>query len=110
MLPIITIYANLVGFLGGMMVGTVLLNMSMRLYYNYTIKFIYLQDITTGLIKTIFFGAIIGIVGCFFGFRTTGGAQGVGKSTTAAVVTTLILILIFDYIISSWIMFFTGMM
>ena len=110
MLPVITVYANIVGFLGGMLVGTVLLNMTPRIYYNYTMKFLLLQDVSTGLIKTVFFGLIIGVVGCFFGYRTEGGAAGVGRSTTSAVVTTLVLILIFDYLLSSWIMFFTGQM
>ncbi|MCD6386277.1 ABC transporter permease [Candidatus Sumerlaeota bacterium] len=110
MLPLIAIYANIVGYLGGLLVGTVLLDITPRLYYNYSLKFVSFQDIITGLSKTFVFGAIIGIVGCFYGFRTSGGAEGVGKSTTSAVVTTLILILIFDYILSSWILFFTGMM
>lgn len=110
MLPLIAIYANIVGYLGGLLVGTVLLDITPRLYYNYSLKFVAFQDIFTGLCKTLFFGVIIGVVGCFYGFRTTGGAEGVGKSTTSAVVTTLVLILIFDYILSSWILFLTGMM
>ena len=109
-LPIIAIYANIVGFLGGMLVGTILLDITPRLYYNYTLKFLYLQDVTMGLIKTIFFGAIIGLIGCYFGFRTTGGAEGVGKATTAAVVSTLVLILITNYILTAWTMFLTGSM
>lgn len=110
MLPLITIYTNVVGYLGGMLVGTILLNISPRLYYNYSLKFLGLEDFIAGLLKTFVFGAIIGILGCFYGFRTTGGAEGVGKSTTHAVVSTLIAILIFNYLLTSWIMFFTGMM
>ncbi len=107
-LPLIAIYANIVGYLGGLLVGTILLDLPPRLYYNYSIRFLLLRDVVSGLLKTLFFGAIIGLVGCFFGFRTSGGAQGVGKSTTSAVVFCLVSILIFDYILTSWILFLTG--
>lgn len=110
MLPLVTIYTNIVGYLGGMLVGTILLNVSPRLYYNYSLKFISMGDVLNGLLKTLVFGAIIGVLGCFYGFRTTGGAEGVGKATTSAVVATLIAILIFDYLLNSWIMLVSGMM
>ncbi len=109
-LPLITIYANLVGIFGGLLVGTVFLDMTPRLYYNYTLKFLHVSDIFTGLIKTLVFGFIIGVTGCYFGLRTSGGAAGVGKATKSAVVATLVIVLIFDYILTSWLMFFSGLM
>ena len=107
MLPIITIYANVVGFLGGLIVGVSALNIPIRLYWNNTRTFLTMSDLYSGILKTFFFGAIIGIVGCYFGFRTRGGAQGVGQSTTTAVVATLVLILLFDFILSSWFLYLT---
>jgi phospholipid/cholesterol/gamma-HCH transport system permease protein len=108
MLPVITLYANLIGFLGGMIVGALSLNISARLYYNYTFDFLTLSDLYSGIIKTFVFGAIVGLVGCFCGFETRGGAEGVGRSTTSAVVLTLVMILIWDYILANWILFLTG--
>lgn len=108
MLPILTIYSDLVGFFGGLFVGATSLNIPPRLYYNHTLKFLTLNDLYSGIFKTFFFGAIIGIVGCFCGFETKGGAEGVGRATTLAVVLTLIFILISDYILTTWILTLTG--
>jgi len=71
---------------------------------------LWLGDIYTGILKTFFFGAIVGTVGFYFGFRTEGGAQGVGQATTTSVVATLILILLFNFILSSWFLYLTAMM
>ena len=68
-----------------------------------------LSDLYSGLLKAIVFGAIIGLVGCFQGFRTSGGAEGVGRATTVSVVLTLVLILVWDYILNSWIMLYSGL-
>jgi len=110
MLPVLTIYSDLVGFVGGLFVGATSLNIPPMLYFKHTVNFLTLNDLYSGIFKTFFFGAIIGIVGCFCGFETRGGAEGVGKSTTLAVVLTLILILISDYLLTTWILTFTGLM
>ena len=110
MLPILTIYANVIGFLGGLIVGTTALNIPYKVYINNTTDLLWLGDIYTGILKTFFFGAIVGTVGCYFGFRTEGGAQGVGQATTTSVVATLILILLFNFILSSWFLYLTAMM
>jgi phospholipid/cholesterol/gamma-HCH transport system permease protein len=60
-----------------------------------------MKDLLSGLLKAIFFGNIIGMMGCYYGFQTEGGAEGVGKATTAAVVTSCVLILILDYILAT---------
>jgi phospholipid/cholesterol/gamma-HCH transport system permease protein len=109
MLPVITIYANVVGFAGGMVVGVSALNIPMRLYWTNTLDFLRMGDLYSGILKTFVFGAVIGIVGCYFGFRTQGGAQGVGQATTVSVVATLILILLFDFILTSWFLYMTKM-
>jgi len=110
MLPIITIYANLVGFFGGFLVGVSALNIPPKLYWTNTMHFLGLSDLYSGILKTVFFGAIVGVVGCYFGFRTRGGAEGVGQATTTSVVATLLLIVLFDFILSSWFLYITQTM
>jgi phospholipid/cholesterol/gamma-HCH transport system permease protein len=63
--------------------------------------FFYMKDLMSGLIKTVFFGAIIGWMGCYHGFRTEGGAEGVGVATTRAVVSACVLVLISDYVLAN---------
>lgn len=110
MLPVLTIYANLVGFIGGMIIGLMALGISPQLYLSYTLSFVGWQDFYAGMVKTVFFGALIGIIGCYCGFQARGGAEGVGRATTSSVVFTLVFILIFDYILTTWTMLFTGLM
>jgi len=101
MLVILTLYADLVGILGGYVVGVFKLDISSYKYINRTFEVLIMKDIYTGLIKAFFFGIIIAVVSCYFGFKARGGAEGVGQATTMAVVVSLILIVIFDT-------FFTG--
>ena len=110
MLPIITLYADLVGLAGGMIVGIFSLQISPRLYWNMTMEYLLYSDVITGLLKTFFYGAAMGLCGCYFGYHTRGGAEGVGQATTRAVVTTLILLLLLEYILSSWILFLMDVM
>lgn len=110
MLPLISVLALIAGFVGGMLVGKSSLGIDYLAYWTTTLKFAYLKDVYGGLIKTVFFGLIIGLTGSYFGFRTYGGAEGVGRSTTQSVVVTLLLILFFDYILTSLILtFMTGL-
>lgn len=96
MLPLLTIYADFIGMLGGYMVGVGKLGISSSLYLRMTFDPLMLKDIFTGLLKAATFAVIICIVACFEGFNTRGGAQGVGKSTTLSVVTSFILIIAVD--------------
>lgn len=105
MLPVITIYADLVGFFGGMFIGIFSLSISVRQYWNITFQFLTYSDIIQGLVKTFFFGATMGLCGCYFGYHARGGAEGVGYATTRAVVFTLILLLLLEYVLSSWIIY-----
>jgi phospholipid/cholesterol/gamma-HCH transport system permease protein len=101
MLPILTIYADFVGYFGGFMVGVFKVGLDARQFIDRTIQIVGPGDILGGLAKTIVFGAIIAVVGCHMGFKSKGGAQGVGQATTLSVVASSILILIADYIMTS---------
>ncbi|MBE7559075.1 ABC transporter permease [bacterium] len=105
MLPIITIGAIFVGFLGGLVVAVTALNLTARLYIESSLNdWVHPIDFYAGVGKTIAFGAIIALVGCYYGFNTAGGAEGVGKATTKSVVTASISILIANYFMSDWIL------
>lgn len=106
MLPLITIISLIACFYGGMLIGTTILNINSLEYYTTTQKFSLLTDPYTGFFKTVFFGNIIALVGSYFGYYTKGGAEGVGRATTTSVVVTLMLILLVDFILSRWILFF----
>lgn len=103
MFPALTILAISVGILGGYVVGTTILQISPGLYYTNIWKWLTPADYLSGIFKTIFFGMIVAIVGCYKGFNAGFGAQGVGEATTQAVVTASILILIANFFLTSWI-------
>ena len=95
-LPILTLWADAIGILGGFLVGTMKLDILPSLYWKMTTFPLVLKDLNTGLLKSVVFGMIICVVSCYEGFRTQGGAEGVGRSTTRAVVTSFILIIAAD--------------
>ncbi|MEW6088126.1 MAG: ABC transporter permease [bacterium] len=97
MLPLLTAVAAVTGILGGLIVSARGFNVNPVLYFDTTRNVLLLRDIYNGLIKAFFFGMIIAVVGCYKGFSTHGGAEGVGLSTTGAVVLASILILVSDY-------------
>ncbi len=105
-LPILTLFADIIGIMGGWVVSTQTLNFNASVYIHNTINFLQVSDITSGLIKAMVFGFIIALMGCFCGYYSSGGAQGVGKSTTNAVVIASISILSMNYLITS--LFFTN--
>lgn len=96
MLPCLSVLADAVGILGGAGVGTALLNITPANYLAQTFRAVLVKDIITGLVKSLAFAAIIGMVGCFMGFRAEGGAEGVGRSTTASVVVAIFLLIVAD--------------
>jgi phospholipid/cholesterol/gamma-HCH transport system permease protein len=101
MMPVITVYADVVGWLGGMFVAATR-GVSHTAYMHSTRMGLTIDDVALGLVKTVFFGGIIAIVGCQQGLLTTGGAAGVGRSTTRAVVLSIVLIYISNYFLSSF--------
>jgi phospholipid/cholesterol/gamma-HCH transport system permease protein len=96
MLPILTLYSDIIGILGGYIICVFKLNIASSMYLNITFDALLPKDLFTGLVKSVFFGMIIAFVGCYEGFNVEGGAEGVGKATTNSVVTTFILIIAAD--------------
>ena len=96
MLPLLTIYADLVGILGAYIIGVFKLGISSNMYWRMTYDPLVFKDVFTGLIKSVAFGVVIAIVACYQGMNTEGGAEGVGRSTTLAVVISFIMIITTD--------------
>ncbi|NUP90366.1 MAG: ABC transporter permease [Candidatus Sumerlaeia bacterium] len=102
MLPVITVYSLFIGFAGGVVVGHFALHIAPRAFYESALTWLTLSDVYTGVVKTFAFALIISLVGCFNGFHAQGGAAGVGRATTNAVVSSLAAILVSNYILSTW--------
>jgi phospholipid/cholesterol/gamma-HCH transport system permease protein len=100
-MPILTLFADVVGILGGYLVSVKLLGSNPTIYMRRTFDYLDLEDFYIGLLKAIVFGMIIAIIGCYQGFHTEGGAEGVGKATTKAVVMSSLMILIANYFITA---------
>ena len=100
-LPALVFIADIIGVMGGFVVGTQSLDFNPGVYIKNTVDFLKFDDVMSGLIKAAVFGFIIAIMGCFHGFNSKGGAQGVGRATTNAVVTASILILAANYVMTS---------
>ena len=96
MLPVLTIYADFIGICGGYLVSVYKLGISHALYWKMSFDPLVLKDIFTGLFKTLVFASIISTIACFEGMRVQGGAEGVGRATTRAVVNSFILIIVSD--------------
>ncbi|NLP09112.1 ABC transporter permease [bacterium] len=100
-LPCLTVIADLLGILGGMVLGVTMLDISWIAYFNETAEALTLKDFLSGLIKSFFFAIIIALVGAFEGFHVAGGAEGVGKATTTAVVRSIFLIILADMVFTA---------
>ncbi len=101
MVPFLTVISDFVGILGGYFVGVQILNINSGIFIKNITKMVELNDIYNGLIKAACFGLILSLVGCYKGFNTSGGAEGVGRATTEAVVLASITILISDYFLTA---------
>lgn len=102
MLPFLTVISDIVGIIGGYFVSVTLLGANLTTYMRMTWDYLEFQDIYSGLIKAFFFGAALTLICCYKGYYTKGGAEGVGKATTGAVVISFMTILISDYFLSAW--------
>jgi len=100
MLPILTVCADAIGIGGGLVIAITKLNLEGGAYIDGTFAALQISDVMGGLVKAAFFGMLIAIIGCYYGLTTTGGAEGVGKSTTRAVVLSLMLILVSDFFLT----------
>jgi phospholipid/cholesterol/gamma-HCH transport system permease protein len=101
MMPVLTIFANAIAIFGGFVVSITSIGVSAHTYTTSLKDFFYMKDLVSGLLKAVMFGGIIGTMGCFYGFATEGGAEGVGVATTHAVVSACVLILISDYVLAN---------
>jgi phospholipid/cholesterol/gamma-HCH transport system permease protein len=100
-LPLLTAVADLIGIIGGMVMGATMLHIQPANYLSRVQEQLTIGDFGSGVIKTAFFGGIIAMVGCYFGFQTTGGTVGVGQSATRSVVLSCVLILVADLLLTS---------
>jgi phospholipid/cholesterol/gamma-HCH transport system permease protein len=107
MQPVLTIVADAVGVIGGLVVGITMLHISTNQYLSSAWNALTYWDLLGGLIKPVVFGATLAIVSCHCGLRTEGGTQGVGLSTTRAVVASSVLILVFDFFLTKLIQTYT---
>jgi phospholipid/cholesterol/gamma-HCH transport system permease protein len=107
MLPLLTIMADIVSIVGGMWVAGIYAHISQESFIASARAVLPFGDVIKGLIKTLVFAVIIAIVGAYQGLSTRGGAAGVGKSTTSAVVISIILIFIFNFALS-YVLYGTG--
>jgi phospholipid/cholesterol/gamma-HCH transport system permease protein len=106
MLPLLVLIADIIGVFGGFLVSVYRLDFNAANYIDQTWHYLENMDVISGLVKASVFGFIVTLMGCYFGFHSRGGAQGVGAATTNAVVSSSILILIFNYILTG--MFFAS--
>lgn len=108
-MPLLTVVADVVGIIGGYVVASGLFNMTFNAFFNSVREGITADDIMSGIIKPIVFGLIIGAIACHKGLTTGGGTVGVGRSTTAAVVNSSIIVIIADFFLARALQFILGM-
>lgn len=104
MLPVLVLVGDIVGVFGGFIIGVYKLDFNAATYLKNTFEYLEFMDVFSGLVKASAFGFLVTLMGCYNGYQSRGGAQGVGAATTNAVVSSSILILIFNYLITE--MFF----
>ncbi|MBL4807338.1 MAG: ABC transporter permease [Rhodobacteraceae bacterium] len=99
-MPVLVLIGNIIGVMGGYLVGVYRLDFNSAAYISNTVDFLEIGDVTSGLIKAAVFGFIVAVMGCYHGFNSGRGAQGVGQATTNAVVSASILILASNYLLT----------
>ncbi|MEH2299495.1 MAG: MlaE family lipid ABC transporter permease subunit [Nostoc sp.] len=104
MLPILTLLSLVTGMFGGLIIATNIYSLSDTVFLDSARNFLGIWDILSAMIKACCFGILIAVIGCSWGLTTTGGAKGVGQSTTTAVVTALLIIFVSNFFLS-WLMF-----
>src|SRR5437868_7004011 len=108
MMFFLTIISDLVGMSGGWVVSSLMLGIDTNQFWTQAYQNLHAEDVTMGLLKPVIFGFIISTIGCYYGMQTSGGTQGVGKSTTQAVVAASVLILVIDFFVTRLIMVWFG--
>jgi phospholipid/cholesterol/gamma-HCH transport system permease protein len=100
MAPVLTVIANTVGIVGGWLIAVFQLRVASSLYWSSIIEGLYMDDAIMGLVKPFCLGYVIVTIGCHVGLRTTGGTQGVGRATTAAVVAASVAVIAVDFFVT----------
>jgi phospholipid/cholesterol/gamma-HCH transport system permease protein len=100
-LPMLVLVSDIIGVFGGFLVGTYKLGVNPAAYLGRTIDYLQTNDVVSGLVKAAVFGFIIALMGCYHGYHSRGGAQGVGAATTYAVVSASIMILLCNYLLTA---------
>ena len=100
-MPMLVLVADIIGVFGGYLVGVYRLGFNPEAYLNRTQQYLETNDVVSGLVKAAVFGFIVALMGCYHGYYSRGGAQGVGQATTHAVVSASVLILVFNYVITA---------
>ena len=100
MMPLLVLVADIIGVFGGFLIGVNKLGFNPANYLRQTFEFLEAKDVISGLVKAAVFGFAITLMGCYHGYNSRGGAQGVGTATINAVVSALVLILVFNYLIT----------
>ena len=100
MLPLLTLVGDAIGVVGGWMVAVGIFHANSVVYWHRTFQYLEVNDVTSGLIKAAFFGLVLAGTGCAKGFYTSGGAEGVGRATTSAVVMGSVAILLSDFFLT----------
>lgn len=107
MVPVLTIFSDIIGMLGGFILSISVLEIHPASYFQQTVNALLVKDVMTGLVKAWAFGILITIVGSYQGFKVTGGAEEVGRRTTAAVVASIFLVIVFDLFFTALFYYFT---
>jgi phospholipid/cholesterol/gamma-HCH transport system permease protein len=107
MLPALTIFSDFIGILGGLLLSKAVLDINPYNYFQQTVNALLVKDVMTGLVKAWAFGVVITIVGAYQGFKVEGGAEEVGRRTTASVVASIFLVIVFDLFFTTLFYYFT---
>jgi phospholipid/cholesterol/gamma-HCH transport system permease protein len=107
-LPMLTVIANALGIFGGMVISQYEFNVDYHQYYNTVSQYVRLADMLDGLGKTVVFGFLIGLVGCYNGLETRGGTEGLGRATTGTVVTSSLLVFVSDFFLTKFFWWLEG--
>ncbi len=107
MMPALTVISDCIGIFGGFLLSTTVLEIHPYNYFQQTVNALLVKDVVTGLVKALAFGVVITIVGAYHGFAVEGGAEEVGRRTTASVVASIFLVIIFDLFFTALFYFFT---
>jgi phospholipid/cholesterol/gamma-HCH transport system permease protein len=104
--PFLSAIADFAGIFGGMVMSNIELNISPRLFVQTVMQQVDISDFLSGIVKTVFFGLIVAIIGCYIGMNAEGGTQGVGRATTLTVVISLVLIIVGDFFLTKLLLIF----